>query len=378
MKDKLLKLINALIYVLTYGYLGFRFAQICEESKTSPILMIALAIMFAFLWFFVHVILHEAGHLIAGLCTGYKFISFRIGSFIWVKNSAGKVERKKMKVVGTGGQCLMCPPNVETENCPYMLYHMMGGLANIFVGAIALVSAIVLPGNLVVFCIFEEFGIIGLSIGLINLLPCKINGIQNDGYNLIDLKKNLFARKCMNLVLSLNALITVAETYDELPQKLVQEIKSIDFTQMDISNSSIVNAFHIQACLFFIDGNYEKAFELNQYIANSDDVLQIFKNEAMCECMFFELINGASKEKIKKIYDKKLQSYVKATMVYPSRQRLLYTYSKLYENNNEKANEYKEKLAGMLDTFYVKADVRHEMDVVKKLENTFDTTFSVK
>lgn len=368
MKVKILSIVNTMIVFLTYGYLGFRFAQMSDESNVPFIVMMALLMVVAFLCFFVHVILHEAGHLVAGLCTGYKFVSFRIGSFTWVKNSSGKIERKKMKVLGTVGQCLMCPPNVETENCPYILYHLMGGLANIIVGAIALVLAIVLPGNLIVFCLCEEFGVMGLSTGLSNLLPCKMNGIQNDGYNLIDLKKNLIARKCINLVLSINALITVAETYDELPQELVQEIKSMDFTQMDISNSLIANAFSIQAGLFFIDGNYERAFELNQYIANSHDVLPIFKNEAKCECMFFEMINGASKDKIEKMYDKKLQSYVKATMIYPSRQRLLYTYSKLYENNNEEANEYKEKLESMLDTFYIKADVRHEMNVVKKLE----------
>ena len=60
---------------------------------------------------FVHMILHEAGHLIFGLMTGYKFNSFRIASFMWIREN-GKLRLKRHSLAGTGGQCLMTPPDI--------------------------------------------------------------------------------------------------------------------------------------------------------------------------------------------------------------------------------------------------------------------------
>ena len=44
---------------------------------------------------FFHMIVHEAGHLFFGLMTGYKFSSFRIASFMWLKEN-GKLKFKRL------------------------------------------------------------------------------------------------------------------------------------------------------------------------------------------------------------------------------------------------------------------------------------------
>ena len=41
----------------------------------------------------------------------------------------------------------------------------------------------------------------------------------------------------MNLVFSMNALITIADSYDDLPGDLVETLMAMDFTKMDLSNS---------------------------------------------------------------------------------------------------------------------------------------------
>lgn len=60
---------------------------------------------------FLHIILHEAGHLVGGLLQGYKFVSFRILSFTLVRHE-GKLRWKRFSIAGTGGQCLLLPPNL--------------------------------------------------------------------------------------------------------------------------------------------------------------------------------------------------------------------------------------------------------------------------
>ena len=97
------------------------------------------------------------------------------------------------------------------------------------------------------------------------------------------------------------------------------------------------------------------------------DILPIFKNEAKCERMFFELIGDVTAEEIEKRYDKKLQQYVKATSIYPSRQRLLYAYYRLCKKDDKKATECMQKLEKMVDTYMIKADAVHELEVAKSL-----------
>ena len=80
--------------------------------------------------FFIHVILHEGGHLIFGLLSNFEFVSFRVGSLTLVKED-NKFLIKKFKIAGTGGQCLMMPSTDNYKECPYILYNL-GGVIIIF------------------------------------------------------------------------------------------------------------------------------------------------------------------------------------------------------------------------------------------------------
>lgn len=111
----------------------------------------------------------------------------------------------------------------------------------------------------------------------------------------------------------MSALLTVADSYDYLPEKIVDELMAIDFTKEDLTNASIANAYNYQATLLYVKGDYEKAYETQKYISENSDILEIFRNEAKCECLFYEIINNSGADVIDARYDKNLQKYIKAT-----------------------------------------------------------------
>lgn len=80
---------------------------------------------------------HEFGHLICGLLSGYKFVSFRIFNLTFV-NIDGKIRVKHYSVAGTGGQCLLSPPDFPLDKIPTTLYNFGGVLANIILGLVML------------------------------------------------------------------------------------------------------------------------------------------------------------------------------------------------------------------------------------------------
>ena len=57
--------------------------------------------------------------------TGYKFNSFRIFSVILIKQNE-KLKIKNISLAGTGGQCLMSPPELIDGKMPYVLYNLGG------------------------------------------------------------------------------------------------------------------------------------------------------------------------------------------------------------------------------------------------------------
>lgn len=79
------------------------------QRPAQYLIVLALMLFIAVLAFQMQVIVHEGGHLLFGLLCGYRFLSFRIGSLMLIKTGEGfRIRRFTLK--GTGGQCLMIPP----------------------------------------------------------------------------------------------------------------------------------------------------------------------------------------------------------------------------------------------------------------------------
>ena len=103
-----------------------------EEDTFIPLFL--MAISGAMVSFIIHIVVHELGHLVFGLLTGYKFSSFRIGSLMLIKTE-DKLKFCKYSLAGTGGQCLLMPPKNHKKK-PYILYNLGGIFFNLIFSAI--------------------------------------------------------------------------------------------------------------------------------------------------------------------------------------------------------------------------------------------------
>ena len=119
---------------------------------------ICVMLVFLYLSFFIHIVLHETGHLIFGLMSGYQFSSFRIGTHMLMKEN-GKLVHRKIKIAGTGGQCLMVPPEMVDGKFPVVLYNLGGSIINL------VVTALMIP----VFMAIDKSNVFALLVFL--LLP---------------------------------------------------------------------------------------------------------------------------------------------------------------------------------------------------------------
>ena len=88
-----------------------------EKGLFSDIISLALMLIGTYAAMLIQLIIHEAGHLIFGLMTGYRFSSFRIANLMWVKLD-GRIQCRKLHIAGTCGQCLMIPPDLKDGKMP--------------------------------------------------------------------------------------------------------------------------------------------------------------------------------------------------------------------------------------------------------------------
>ncbi len=177
------------------------------------------AIAAYFVMMVLHTIIHEGGHLLFGIMTGYQFLSFRVFSFTIVKKD-GKLMRKKLKVPGTLGQCLMIPPEWSEETAyPYVWYNLGGGIMNIL--ACLLVMPLLLAKNPFWVWFAGFFLFLGFIFAFSNLIPMSI-GVPNDGKNCLACKRSRTSRKAFYLQLKINALLSTGVSFSELSDDLFE------------------------------------------------------------------------------------------------------------------------------------------------------------
>ena len=155
-----------------------------EEEGNMFIFLLGVLILFSLMYLsiFIEMAIHEAGHLFFGLATGYKFLSYRIGSFTFIKEE-GRIKVKRYVLPGTGGQCLMSPPPYSSS-MPYILYNAGGAIFNflsflLFLLFFFLFYTVPFLSSFLLMSAFVSF-----DLGAMNIIPL-IYG--NDGSNILNI-----------------------------------------------------------------------------------------------------------------------------------------------------------------------------------------------
>ena len=296
-----------------------------EASAVSTPFIIFVSVVLGFI---LHIVLHEAGHLIAGLLSGYKFVSFSVGSLMIIKQN-GKMKFKRFAIAGAGGQCLMSPPEPIGYAYPFTFYYLGGGLANlltsgVFIAHYLLINDIfIYAGN-----IFIPIVALGILTCLMNLLPLKISGLATDGHNVVSLIKNKRARQAHWILLTINARIASGGKAKDLPEEW------FDFSgDYDFSNAILANIATMGLARLIDIHDFCAAKKLAEKILEKGGkLIELLKNETRCELLFLVIIHQPSQgraDEIERLFTPELEKYIKASKTQLSKHRLMYAYNKL-------------------------------------------------
>lgn len=330
-----------------------------DFSEGLAVFIVALASMIVS--FIVLVPIHELGHLICGLLTGYKFVSFRVFNYTILKRD-GKLKVKKFAVPGTGGQCLLTPPDRPIEDIPTGWYNFGGIFANLIVLIIAL-PFFLLDLNPFVAEALGVFVAVNAIMIMLNGIPMMANGVGNDGYNMKLLKKNLLSKRGIVNQLRANSLIQNGMRPKDMPDELFMNPAEIDYR-----NALEVSIPLMYSSCLVDEMKYEEALQcLESLYSHKDEIMQLYVKEIACELAFLYLRTGQH-EKATEILDKELRQYIdKYSKMMSSKERLLCAIALYLDKDEAKAMEIFKDLSARQDEYLLQGEVLSDIALMDNM-----------
>ena len=358
----------AIIALLVDGDLsGFSFnsekASRIGLSLTYCFISLAIAVV-------VNIMAHEAGHLVFGLMTGYKFLSYRVFNFALTKDEQGKLRWKKYDISGTLGQCLMEPPTDSVyEDIPYFWYNAGGVIANITIAIISLLMLKLFDLTMFWDCFFFMMLFVSFALALVNGLPLKSAGLNTDGSNILIMKQDPEKRGDLKRQLLIVAESSKGERPIEMPEAWFPNPEIIHYTDL-----FAISTKYNYICWLEDKLQFEEALkEIESIMAHENEIAQFIKMELGCDRLMLELATENRAEVIDSLNNKQLWSYLKSASKYSATKRAtLYAWQLIHENNPSEAEKVLNEMRKNQDNYAFKGEARTAialMEHIKDLHN---------
>ena len=228
--------IGALIVIICVACFGdITVAELYDKMSdiggVSILLSCLSSVAALFIALFISIILHEVGHLILGLLAKFKFVSFRVANLTLLKEG-GKYKIKKFFIAGTGGQCLLSPPE-QTPSRSAVSWYLAGGvLLNVVTAIIFFILWLKLDMPFFFQMLCQYMWIVNLTFAIFNGLPLRISGIVNDGYNIRLIRKDAHCQQELMTQLYINAATQQGIRLCEMPDEWFSDSPVTDYKKV--------------------------------------------------------------------------------------------------------------------------------------------------
>jgi hypothetical protein len=316
--------------------------------------MLALILLSLGVWFLLHIIIHEAGHLVFGLMIGYRFSSFRILNVMLLREN-GKFRLKKYSIPGTGGQCLMTPPDLVDGKMPYVLYNLGGCVMNLTVSMVCLLLNLVFPH------FWWGIGaVIGAVTAATNGIPMNMGGVTNDGHNALSLGKNPAALWGFWAQMKINEALVQGIRIKDMPDAW------FDLPDDEGMCNPMAAALGYAACCRYIDEHRfgDATALIDHYLETENGLVGLHKDLLTCERIYCELIGDGNREVIEKLLTDKLRQTMKAMKTNLTVIRTEYALALLWDKNVDKAGKYLDAFEKTAKSYPYPCEVEGERELL--------------
>ncbi len=327
------------------------------QSLSFPLNLIVLAAELA-VSLFLTTIIHELGHLVFGLLTGYRFSSFNIWGFILSRDGDG-FHLGRMHVTGIGGQCLLIPPEPGDGKPPALLCNMGGVLMNLAAAFLALLAARLLPAGPEAGAL-RVFAGVNIASSFENGIPLRTDMAVNDGYNTLCLLRCPQAAPAFQMQLRIMEMVSRGVRLRDMPEEW--------FTLPDEELLGVcpVAALGVYRFNRLVDAHqFEEARQLGQYLlAHADGMAGLHRYGTVCDLMYLELVGQNRREVLAGMYDGSQKRFMRSMSDNLSVLRTEYAGALLQEHSPGRAEKLRREFDAQASRFPYPSEAESERELM--------------
>ena len=335
--------------------------HVISQTTIGGMLLLLIAVeAMLFLAMMVHVVIHEAGHLVFGLATGYQFSFFRIGSLMLLKQD-GKITCKKFRIAGTAGQCMMEPPEPAGGTFPAVLYNMGGSILNLVAGALFYFVYRLSGGGGAAGLFWYMMSIMGLQYALSNSIPLHTATVNNDGYNILSLTRSPAAREAFRIRMKVSERLAKGVRLKDMPEEWFWVP-----SDQDMRNSMLAGIGVNTCCRLMDQHRFEEAGILAERLLQvGSGMAGIQRNSLTCNLIYLELIGENRTERLRQLYTPQRKQFMKKMRSSPEVLRTEYVYALLTEQNIGKAQTILARFEKTARTYPYSSEIQAERELME-------------
>ena len=258
----------------------------------------------------------------------------------------------------------MLPPECPSERVPFFWYNAGGVMMNVTLALVSL--SLLMTCNLSMWwtelCLMMF--IVGLFFAVINGIPMRPGGVQNDGMNILILCRVPEKRKDFVRQLQIAASATEGKRMSEMPAEW------FDFSPVDDYKDYLRLASRLNHQARLIDeGDFLAAHvAVEDLLQHFDELPKLIQFELAGESVFTELLTENRNEIIDKYWTKEQVDYVKNSARFSSsKQRILFAYALFAEKDTGKALQIYHDTLNHQDDYLILGEVRGDLALMKDL-----------
>ena len=350
---------GAVFFLLSFAG-GLLLGRVTSESAGPGLLGVLAALAAVLLACWLQIVIHESGHLVFGLLTGYRFSSFRIGSFMWLKEN-GKLRLKRLSIAGTGGQCIMAPPPGTAADMPVFWYHMGGVAMNLLTAALFGLLALVLPDVPFLSPLLVSCAVVGVVYAVLNGVPVHSKMVDNDGWNARTLLHSRSARESMWMQLAVSEKSAEGMRLRDMPG----EWFTIP-TAQEMQNG-LTAAQGVFAANRLMDAHrFREADELMEHLLTMESGMAgLHRSLLLCDRMYVELIGKCREDRLNALCTPGVKTFMKQMEKFPSVLRVRYAEALLRKRDRAEAEKILSDYEKMAKRYPYHSDIQSERELME-------------
>ena len=330
------------------------------NSEWGIVLSVAEIVASLLLSNLLSIVVHESGHLVFGLTSGYSFSSFRIFSFMLLMQD-GRLVFRRQNIAGTGGQCLMIPPEGDAKDIPVILYNLGGSIFNLLLALISVSLYFIWSDVYFLSVLLLLTSFISGLYAFINGIPMNVSGMSNDGMNAVMLNGNEHAR-----IAFLNQLKMCAAQAQGI------RVSNMPDDWFELPDGADMNNVHCATIAVFKAERYLDAKDLSlaersieSLLRSNYAIIGLHRNLLVCDLVFCRLINHEGNVDISNLLTLEQLKFMKNMGKFPSILRTQYCISLLRDKDENQAGKVKDVFEKQAKKYPFPAEIKGERELME-------------